>query len=223
MINKVIQNLFIVYRGQGLPETDFDNLMKTQGGLLSFNNFLSTSKKCDVSPKFARRTIATSDLVSVLFLMKIDSSIYTTPFANVENVSYFRGEEEILFSMHSVFRIEQVKRIDQNARLWQVDLTLTGDNDPQFHTLTKRMREETKGSTGWFRLGELMIKLGQFNKAEELYEILLQQTTTRMKKRFYFISLGKQKLVRENMPKRLDFMNKHEKSGKKLFLRIILI
>jgi septum formation inhibitor MinC len=117
--------------------------------------------------------------------------------------------------MHSVFRIEQVKRIDQNARLWQVDLTLTGDNDPQFHTLTKRMREETKGSTGWFRLGELMIKLGQFNKAEELYEILLQQTTTRMKKRFYFISLGKQKLVRENMPKRLDFMNKHEKSSKK--------
>jgi hypothetical protein len=36
-------NSFTVYRGQGLSQTDFDKLKKTQGGLLSFNNFLSTS------------------------------------------------------------------------------------------------------------------------------------------------------------------------------------
>ena len=67
--------------------------------------------------------------------------------------------------MHSVFRIGQMKQIDENNRLWQVDLTLTGDNDPQLHALTERMREETKGSTGWLRLGKFMIKLAHFNKA----------------------------------------------------------
>jgi tetratricopeptide (TPR) repeat protein len=128
--------------------------MKTQGGLLAFNNFLSTSKNRDVSLRFARRTITTSSLVGVLFVMKIDPSVSTTPFANIRNVSYYQREEEILFSMHSVFRIGLVKQIDK----------------------TESMREETRGLTGWNRLGQLLIKLGQFNKAEELYEILLKQT-----------------------------------------------
>jgi hypothetical protein len=35
---------FIVYRGQGLSNSDFEKLMNSKGGLMSFNNFLSTSK-----------------------------------------------------------------------------------------------------------------------------------------------------------------------------------
>ena len=33
-------SLFTVYRGQGLSQTDFDQLMKTKGGLLSFIELL---------------------------------------------------------------------------------------------------------------------------------------------------------------------------------------
>jgi Tfp pilus assembly protein PilF len=181
---------FIVYRGQGLSQTDFGQLKKTQGGLLSFNNFLSTSKNRNVSLDFAQRTIASSSLVGVLFVMEIDPSISATPFANVGNVSYYQGEEEILFSMHSVFRIGEVKQIDKNDRLWQADLTLTSENDPQLHALTKCMQEETKGSIGWLRLGKLMIQLSHFDKAEELYEILLQQKTNEGEKAHLFYQLG---------------------------------
>jgi hypothetical protein len=142
-------NLFIVYRGQGLSQADFDQLQTLQGGLLAFNNFLSTSKNYGVSLKFARRTINASNNVCVLFMMKIDPSISATPFANVRNASYYEGEEEILFSMHSVFRIGQVKQIEKNNnRLWQVELTLTGDHDPQLQELTKSMQEDTAGPTG---------------------------------------------------------------------------
>ncbi len=99
--------------------------------------------------------------------MQIDPLITATPFANVGKVSYYQGEEEILFSMHSVYRIGQLKQIDKNDRLWQVDLTLTGDNDPQLRALTECMREETvEGYKGWYRLDYLMIKLGNFNKVE---------------------------------------------------------
>ena len=35
---------FVVYRGQGLNHEDFNHLSSVKGGLLSFNNFLSTSK-----------------------------------------------------------------------------------------------------------------------------------------------------------------------------------
>jgi len=183
-------NSFTVYRGQGVSQTDFDQMKSTQGGLLAFNNFLSTSQNRNVSLEFARRTIATSNLVGVLFVMKIDPSISATPFVNVENVGYYPEEKEILFSMHSVFRIGQVEQIDKNDRLWQVSLTLTSDNDPQLHALTKSMQDEIKGSTGWYQLGKLMIKLGHFNKAEELYEILLKQATSESEKARLFYQLG---------------------------------
>ncbi|CAM4963949.1 unnamed protein product [Rotaria socialis] len=39
------QEAFTVYRGQELSQKDFQNLLDSKGGLLSFNNFLSTSKK----------------------------------------------------------------------------------------------------------------------------------------------------------------------------------
>ncbi len=181
---------FIVYRGQGLSQTDFDQLMKTQGGLMSFNNFLSTSVDREVCLAFAESNQYDPDLIGILFEITINPSISSFAFANVRDVSHFKGEEEILFSMHSVFRVRQVKQIDNNDRLWQVNLTLTGDNDPQLQNLTERMREETKGSTGWFRLGELMIILGQFSKAEELYEMLLQQTINKGEKAHLFGQLA---------------------------------
>ncbi|CAF4770396.1 unnamed protein product, partial [Rotaria socialis] len=37
-----LQKPFTVYRGQGMNKEDFQNLLDSQGGLLSFNNFLST-------------------------------------------------------------------------------------------------------------------------------------------------------------------------------------
>ena len=83
-------NSFTVYRGQGLSQTDFHELQQTQGGLLSFNNFLSTSTNRDVSLRFVRRTINTSDLVGVLFVMQINPSMSTTQFANVKDVSYYQ-------------------------------------------------------------------------------------------------------------------------------------
>ncbi|CAF3341093.1 unnamed protein product [Rotaria socialis] len=39
------QKVFTVYRGQGLSQQDFQHLVDTKGGLLSFNNFLSTSMR----------------------------------------------------------------------------------------------------------------------------------------------------------------------------------
>ncbi|CAF1539712.1 unnamed protein product, partial [Rotaria sp. Silwood1] len=174
---------FTVFRGQGLSKDDFDRLVKTQGGLISFNNFLSTSTKQQVSLNFARRATATSDLVGILFDIKIDPSIPSTPFANVHDVSYFKGEEEILFSMNSIFRIGPMKQLDGNNRLWQVNLILTGDNDQDLHMLTEQMRKEIHpDKKGWDRLGHLLIKLGQFNKAEEVYDILLEQTTIDLEK-----------------------------------------
>jgi tetratricopeptide (TPR) repeat protein len=203
---------FTVYRGQGLSQTDLDQLKQTQGELLSFNNFLSTSKNLNVALDFARRTIATSDLVGVLFVMKIKPSISTTPFANVRDASYHQREDEILFSLHSVFRIGRMKQIEKNDRLWQVHLTLTSNDDPQLHALTERMRDETfPHLKGWYRLGNLLVKLGQFDKAQQVFDIMLDETTEQGEKADIYHMLG---MVKNSQGKYKEAVEFHEKSIK---------
>jgi hypothetical protein len=118
--------------------------------------------------------------------MSIDSSVSCTPFASIDEVSYFQTEVEILFSMHTVFRIGEIKQIDSHNQLYQVELTLTSDDDPQLRILTERIREEAGGGTGWQKIGQLLLKIPQFDKAEELYTILLEQTTDESEKAHYY-------------------------------------
>jgi tetratricopeptide (TPR) repeat protein len=166
-------------------------MTKTKGGLLSFNNFLSTSKKSDVSLRFARDALFNPDMVGILFVMKIDPSQSTTPFASIKGISYFSGEDEILFSMHTVFRIRDIKQMGENQRLFQVDLTLTSDNDEDLRVLSKRIQDEIDpDSKEWYRLGKLLLKIGQFDKAQQVYEVLLDQATNDIDKAISYHYIG---------------------------------
>ncbi|CAF1456131.1 unnamed protein product [Adineta steineri] len=180
---------FLVYRGQGLKKSNFEKLQKTKGGLMSFNNFLSTSKDEEVSLKFAKFASMIPDMVAILFVMSIDPCIKSTPFASIKEMSAIEGEKEILFSMHAVFRVNAIKQMDNNDQLYQVELQLTSDDDQQLRILTDRIREEASG-TEWQRLAKLLLEIGQFNKAEELYNVLLEETSDEGEKAGYYNHLG---------------------------------
>ncbi|CAF1023222.1 unnamed protein product [Adineta steineri] len=200
---------FTVYRGQGLSKEDFTEMAKTKGGLLSFNNFLSTSKKRDVSLNFAQQAATNPDLVGVLFVMCINPTHSTTPFASITDVSYFNTEDEVLFSMHTIFRIGDIGPMGGNNHLYKVNLTLTNDNDQDLRTLTDRIRQETfPYSTGWRRLGKLLIKMGQFKKAQEVYEVLLHQTTNENDKAPIYGQLGWIKYNQGEYPEALTYYEK---------------
>ena len=167
-----------VYRGQGLTHTDFTKLMKTHGGLMAFNNFFSTSTDRSVAFLFAEANSFNPELVGILFQVTIHPSTSSTPFANIRDISQHSDEAELLFSMHSVFRVEQVRPMDNNNRLWQVNLTLTSATDPELNILTEFIRAETAPTqSGWYRLGHFLIKLGWANKGEQLYKTLLHRTS----------------------------------------------
>ncbi|CAF0851251.1 unnamed protein product [Adineta steineri] len=201
---------FTVYRGQGLPKEDFTEMTKTKGGLLSFNNFLSTSKNRNVSLDFAQQAAINPDLVGILFVMSINPTHSTTPFACVSDVSYFHTEDEVLFSMHTIFRIGVIKPIDGDNHLYKVNLTLTNDNDQDLRTLTDRIRQETfPNSKGWYRLGELLIKMGQSNKAQEVYEALLHQTTDESGRAPIYGQLGS---IKDDQGKYQEALTYYEKS-----------
>ncbi|CAF3647566.1 unnamed protein product, partial [Rotaria socialis] len=59
------------------------------------------------------------------------------------------------------------------SRLWEVQLTITDESDPQLTGLTDCIKQDVRGPTGWCRMGQLMLKVGHFDQAEELYNELL--------------------------------------------------
>jgi tetratricopeptide (TPR) repeat protein len=185
---------FTVYRGQGLSKKDFEQITNAKGGLISFNNFLITNKNPDVSIAFAESNQDNPDLVGILFVLIIDPSKSTALFALIRDVSYFQEEDEVLFSMHTVFRINDIKPIDGNNRLFEVTLTLTSDNDKDLRDLTDRIQEESFPNVeGWYRLGLMLFKMGQSNKAQEVYQALLDQTTYESERAPIYSQLGSAK------------------------------
>ncbi|CAF4972402.1 unnamed protein product, partial [Rotaria magnacalcarata] len=179
----------IVYRGQGLSTNDFEKIQKNQGGLMSFNNFLSTSKDQDTSRGFAESNSSRSDTVGVLFQISVHLMAFSTPFGSVAHLSNFKSEEEILFSMHTVFRVGEIKQEFTGSPVWTIQLTLTDNNDPQLAAITQCMREETQGSTdgiglsssnhndrahNYHMLGMLKFEQGEYKEAALFYEKSLE-------------------------------------------------
>jgi tetratricopeptide (TPR) repeat protein len=162
----------VVYRGQALSNDDFEKLRKSKGGLFSFNNFLSTSLDRDVSLLLADSNQQNHDITAILFKMEIDPSISSTPFARIGNIGQFNSEAEILFSMHTVFRIGDMNKIGE--RLWEVNLKLTSDSDQQLKCLTDYIRSEIGGRVGWLNMAMLMHKIGKYDKIIEIVDMLKQ-------------------------------------------------
>ncbi|CAM4800509.1 unnamed protein product [Rotaria magnacalcarata] len=206
------QTAFTVYRGQGLSKEDFQNLIDSKGGLLSFNNFLSTTKDREVATIFAPDTLGRNpDIVGVMFIMTIDPSKISssiTPFAMIDEHSALPQEQEILFTMHTVFRIVEITQTPSNSRLWEVQLTITDESDPQLAGLTDYIKEEVQGSNGWYRMGKLMLKVGHFDQAEELYNELLKGASDDSDRAFIYHMLGLMKNSQGKYPEAIKFYEK---------------
>jgi hypothetical protein len=138
----------IVYRGQGMTTNQFEKLCKCKGGLISFHNFLSTSLDKQISLKFARRANEKPGLRGIIFRMKINQKLIhsSSPYALLNKLSYFKDrEQEILFSTHTVFRIENIQQIKNEKKIWLIDLRLTSvENDQQLEQLTKHLRQDVQ-------------------------------------------------------------------------------
>lgn len=172
---------FTVYRTQTMSEVDFQELQRAKRGLLSFNSFLSTTMN--------KPTLQTnSNEINILFIMQINPTLNIKPFATLDQ----NHEKQMLFDMHTVFRIGEIRQThSENVSLWHVDLTLIANDDPILVALDNRIEEETHQASGWDQLGELLIEARELNKAEELYQILIKETSDDRKKLWLNASLGR--------------------------------
>ena len=124
-----------------------------------------------------------------------------------------------------MFRIQDITMMGVTDRLFEVKLSLTSDDDQELRKLTNRVREETSAcGKGWFRMGFLLLKMGQSSKAKEIYEILLEQSSDPNERGQIYNKIG---LVYSMMGDYAKALSCNEKAFGKLannhFLRIILL
>jgi hypothetical protein len=89
------------------------------------------------------------DFLPVLNFSVLNVPVLKVPRADHSRAYRFRAHRSVLIvprahrsPIHIVFRICDIKPMDENHRLFQVDLTLTTDNDKDLRVLTDHIREE---------------------------------------------------------------------------------
>ncbi|UJR11835.1 hypothetical protein I4U23_016015 [Adineta vaga] len=167
-------SLSTVYRGQALVDTEFQKLQNNCGGLLSINNFLSTTTNCEVATGYAEANSHRSGFKSVLFEIELDTTMKpNNAFANIQHLSHFGTENEVLFSMASVFRIQSIEQLTD--KIWIVTMKLTNDEDEQLKNLTDHIVKEVDRTNNLASLGLVLVKMGEFKKSNFFFNILLNE------------------------------------------------
>ncbi|CAF0942755.1 unnamed protein product [Adineta ricciae] len=184
---------FTVYCGHGLSKTKFEELVHSLHGFLSFNTFLLASKNSRPSHKFIETIVKDSDLIGIHFILHVDPTQTVTPFAFIGDISYSRDENEVLFSLHTIFRIDSIKQIDaaDDNRLYEVNLMLTDSINEELYVSTDISKRESLSNTeAWYRLAEALLKNNQLRQAEEVYNSLLNSITIENEQAVIYIQLA---------------------------------
>ena len=180
----------MAYRGQSLSKADAERLLKGESGLMSFDGFMFASTNRDVSLKYATEASSEVDKTGVLFQITLNPSLTSVPFASIRDLSYSEMDDDILFSMYSVFRVNKVSQIDGKKPLYQVDLQPVGDDDLELQALVHFVQKKVEDEKGWIRIPDYLNQTKQWDKAERFCRRLLEQTSDLGEKVGCYCELG---------------------------------
>jgi tetratricopeptide (TPR) repeat protein len=172
----ITTTIMTFYRGQQMTIQTFERIKSKTGGLLSFSNFLSTTTNKDVATIYAGNTLNDQNMAAVLFQFSININVNEQLFAKIDQISYFgTAEEEYLFAMGSVFRIERIDKL--NDEVWNIYLKTTNEFDVKLKELTDQIIDEIECGNPLRELGKILQKLDEQKKAEFFYLKALHKET----------------------------------------------
>ncbi|CAF1100511.1 unnamed protein product [Adineta steineri] len=171
-----------VYQCIRLNTSDINKLQENKDKFMSFNTFLLTTTDQELAIKVCSSVQQHIEILSVLFQIKIEHvTSKNTPFIVLNELSYdYKSRKDILFSMTSIFHISHIAKNQEN--IWQVQLTGTNVNDTSLGAFIEIMNMQTWKEKGWHKLGKLMLSMGEAERAEQLYKVLLEMTDNDDKK-----------------------------------------
>jgi tetratricopeptide (TPR) repeat protein len=208
-----------VYRGQLMTNEEFNKKIRNnEKGFLSINSFFSTTSHRHLAIVYAgnRSSSKTSTEQSVLFQIEIRKNYHD--YANISEESAFEEDEgEILFTMGAVFRIVSVDLSDEG--FWDVKMRLSPEEDEELTTLAAHVRAQIITPYPLLSLGRFMLETANYDKAEQLHLLSLNELTIREKYDiipavyndlgFIYKKTGKQEKAIEHYKKSLETYLKH--------------
>ncbi|CAF1200122.1 unnamed protein product [Adineta steineri] len=164
-----------VYRCQLMSNDELNSLKQNVGQFISVNSFLSTTDERRTALFFLGDITTKIDSERVLFEIDADPQIVTTkPFANISKHSYFPVESEVLFMIGSIFRLNNIDRIDD--QIWIIKMTLCNDDEHDLKQVLMYMKEQIESGEMNLRiLGKLLGTMGKLDLAEKYFNRLLQE------------------------------------------------
>lgn len=104
------------YRGQIMSTKEFRSFQQLQGHVISINTFFFTKTSLQAALSSTNTFFYGENYLPVIFCIIIDPYVTNErPYANISHFSSSRGDdEEVLFSMGSIFSIEQIEYVGHN-------------------------------------------------------------------------------------------------------------
>ncbi|CAF1239436.1 unnamed protein product [Adineta steineri] len=166
------------YRGQLMSRDEVDLLRRSVGSIISMKTFFSTTLNKQYALIRVDVPVHNSSVIDtepVFFEITIQRNILYLgePFANISAESSFPDEEEILFSIGSLFRINEV--FNEEGKFWKINLIympkfespLLKNDGNYLNIIYKHM----KGHDVLLRsdMGKILHQAGKLNEAESYY------------------------------------------------------
>ncbi|UJR06961.1 hypothetical protein I4U23_011249 [Adineta vaga] len=165
-----------VYRGQSISTDELSYIRKNVGQYISMQSFLSTSVDRPTGLFFAQASaIPSLDTTRILFQFNINTHMTNIkPYVNIKNLSYFPDEDEVLITLGSIFKIDQIE-YNENEEIWIGILSLCNEDEYELKELMKQMKDEISegiGSLGW-----LLYNQGEYEKGMNYFQQVLLEST----------------------------------------------
>ena len=193
------------YRSQALLTESAKKLQEAKGGLIAFNSFLSTTTIKSVSLHFARQNALRDNMVGILFVITADPKIGSAVFADVGKHSYAQTESEVMFSMHTIFRILDIVVLDKEQRLFEVQLTLISEDDQELNQLVDRIEANIEGDIQGEECWKMLSNMKQLDKIAALFLALLKQEPSERDQGHYYQRLGAIKYMQADYNSALEY------------------
>ena len=171
-----IKEIVQVYRGQKISKNEFDSLKKSVNQFISINSFFSTSTNRSQAIGFLKLDEPDEKVEKVLFEIEADPNIgKMKPFADISQLSYFPGEEEILFSIGSIFRLKKICQ-DPSKLFWTIEMIVASNDDNQLKDVLDYMKRKLGNKQIDLRiLANILLDMKKFDLAQQYLERMLKQ------------------------------------------------
>ncbi|CAF1416859.1 unnamed protein product [Adineta steineri] len=190
-----------VYRTTRMTLDEFTNIEKNYDGFIAFNDFLLTTLERSMALRFGNLIRIEPNAVGVIFKIVIDPITSSVPFISLNNLSYLSNTEgEILFSMNTLFRVEEIVKV--NDRLYEIQLAPVNKKDKLIKSLLGCVQRLTTGVPGWYKLTKILMDANEYDQAEAVYKYVLSQANdNQLAERAYVQhQLGYIEEMRNNFP-----------------------